>query len=1402
MGDRGDLDLKKLKGISFSDPAKYQEWAFRMSNQLQLQGLGNVLTAARVADLDPDEDLTVFQELAVLCEGSVSTTLRLRMALLPAARQRSGRAAWDALRDEYGEVTTQDVTALNMAILDRKFGPDDTLETYSKDLLEMMQKLRASGNRDALSDTVIRAQILRHLPPRYDAVVHAASHQDGASAVDLLQELRRFAKIKNIQGDKGARDDAVLAVGSGGEYNSGGRGGGAVRHQQQQQRPRQYQQQQQQQQRQRGPARCFFCGKTGHLQRQCRKYEAARKSVRDADDDGTALAVGTDPTKDAAETAELVVDSGADEHLMGADGLPLFNDIAMLRDDERWTVATANGAATVHGIGTVRLLVHTNKGPQPLELRNTLYVPSCKVNLVSSGKLVLGPDGWPAASFVQQPGNPELRFKDGTVVPLQWRGRRVVLRPQRVERRRADGPGVYELTSEASPELQLLHARMGHLNFADLLRVAKDQGIAVTAKDVAFCDACALGKSKKAAIPKQAAPRRTRPGELTHTDVVGPMEAPSLSGARFAVVFVDDATRHGCVFLIKSKDAAWDRFLEYRDLMHAWGADIAAGSRVQSDSDVVYKAGRFRDGCAGLGLVQQFSPPESQAKNGVAEKYVGVVTDMARAMLLDAPGLDKKYWGAALRHAAHVRNLSPTVALAGGTPHRALFGKRGDVQRLRKFGARAFVNVPRSQRRKWDPKARVGVYVGEATNSTAHLVYFPDTGRTVETMHAVFDETLSGAGEYAAPDPFAGTNEDSDDEGLLEDAAAEDDAPVGGEPGVDAPSAASSDSDSDSDSDTDGTNGNDDDTGDDEDEGTGRDPLLPDVTPPTHRLRRSARFKTAVDDAPPDDPLLATVHGQQQQQQDEDPTTLAQARQRPDAEAWEQAYQDELNQLLANDTWEAVPRSDVPPGLRVIGVKPVFRTKRTADGKVDKLKVRVVAKGFLQRKGIDYQEVFAPVAHLPALRTVLACAVARGYAIHHLDVSAAFLNAPITEEVYIELPEGIANVDADGRPLVGRLRKALYGTAQGSRSWYQEADSKFLAAGFARCEADPCVYHKDFGDGTSAVIAAWVDDFVVTAPAARMAEAKAPITGNYKHTDYGPATSVLGFRLEYDMAAGVLRLDQETYAKSVLERFGMLDSKPVGTPLIANQDLVRDPDVGAGEYALDAAETTQYRALVGSLNYLAVVSRPDLAFAVSRLGRFSAAPTSAHRVAAKRVLRYLRGTLDFALVYRRGDAGALQTFGFADASFGKANIDNGKSTSGHAFFLAGAAVAWSSKLQTVVALSTAEAEYLALHSAVREALFLRNLLAEIGLPQDAVVIFEDNQPAIKIATNPMTTQRTKHVALPYHFVRHHVKDGAVTIQYKPTEDMVADCLTKALHKDGVAKFGAMLAGRRVLPGGV
>jgi hypothetical protein len=472
-----------------------------------------------------------------------------------------------------------------------------------------------------------------------------------------------------------------------------------------------------------------------------------------------------------------------------------------------------------------------------------------------------------------------------------------------------------------------------------------------------------------------------------------------------------------------------------------------------------------------------------------------------------------------------------------------------------------------------------------------------------------------------------------------------------------------------------------------------------------------------------------------------------------------------------------------------IGSKWVYKKKLKSDGTVERYKARVVAQGFSQREGIDYNETFAPVVRYKTLRILMVIAANLNLELHQLDVETAFLNASIKELVYMKQPKGYEKGN-----LVCKLNKTIYGIKQAPHEWNNELNNFIVdELGFIRCKSDTCIYVKRSKSNKIFIITIFVDDIIAAFDDSDMnewLEYKNHMSTKYKIRDLGEVEWILQMKVTRDRVRKTIVLDQQRYIEKVLKEFNMLESKIIDTPASSDKLTNSDSPVTLEQY--EAMRYRPYLNLVGSLLYAAITTRIDIAYAVNVVSRFMNNPGEAHWIACKRILRYLNGTKDSGLIFRGNNSKELTIEAYSDADWA-GDTDDRKSTTGFVVMINGSVVSWLSKKQSTIALSTAEAEYMAISSTTQELMWIRQLLDELMMPlKYPIRLLSDNRAAISISTNDVNHSRTKHIDIRHHYIRDIIKKEYVEIGWIPTDKQLADMLTKPLNKKQFTMFKGKL----------
>jgi hypothetical protein len=554
-----------------------------------------------------------------------------------------------------------------------------------------------------------------------------------------------------------------------------------------------------------------------------------------------------------------------------------------------------------------------------------------------------------------------------------------------------------------------------------------------------------------------------------------------------------------------------------------------------------------------------------------------------------------------------------------------------------------------------------------------------------------------------------------------------------------------------------------------------------------------------------------------------DPRTYDEAMSSDDKEQWQHAIENELKSLEEHNTWEL---SQLPPGKRPLPCKWVFRRKYGPDGEVQRFKGRIVVMGCAQSEGVEYKkdQLFAPVLHSKSFRIVGAIVQSLDYEWKQMDVPTAFLNAKIKEEIYVKPPPGMKIVKTAAEEPVMKLKGMLYGLKQAPREWNEEFNESIISLGYQRCLSDTCVYIKKSKTGKSIIMPVFVDDVFPACATEDLPEMMRDIQylmAKYKIKEVRDAEVVLGVRITRDRKKKILKLDQELYIKKLLKQHNMSESKPAPTPEVErkernattnggtrntrgtmNEKSWNEIEMEMGEGMEEQGEEGEkegkdaedhshpvlglvhYRTIVGGLLYLAITTRPDIMHATSMRARKVSDPSIDDWKACKRILRYLNGTTHVGLTYGDDTCGEGVQLGstYCDADWA-GDLSDRKSTTGYIIKVNGATVSWVSKKQSTTAQSSAEAEYYAAGDAIKEILWTRSVLQQMGWAQTEPTILRcDNQAAIAIASDDRHHARTKHIDIRHHFIREHVTENRVKLVWVPTAEQQADILTKPLGR--------------------
>ncbi|GJT74862.1 putative RNA-directed DNA polymerase [Tanacetum coccineum] len=846
---------------------------------------------------------------------------------------------------------------------------------------------------------------------------------------------------------------------------------------------------------------CYHCHKKGHTMKFCRQLKKENKKKNynnqknkhkkdDDGDDSTEVNTTTDEffvcsdydmVNLAHDDSSWILDSGATCHV--ATRKEYFSSYT---PGDFGVVRMGNtGLSRIAGIGDICLKFDTG---MELVLHNVKHVPDMRLNIISTG--LLDEDGYHNSS-----GNGLWKVTLGSLI---------VARGKRESKLYMTHPKISKSIVNAIDNddmTELWHKRLGHMSEKGMSILSKKNVLSgVHDINLKKCSHCLAGKQTRRAFKSRPSFRTENILDLVHSDVCGPMKTKTLGGCSYFVTFIDDHSRKVWVYTLKTKDQVLDVFKQFHALVERQtGKKLKC---IRSDNGGEY-IGPFDAYCREHGIQHQKTPPKTPQLNGLAERMNRTLVERVRCLLSHA-GLPASFWGEALNTAVHVINLTPCVPLRFDVPDRVWSGKDVSYHHLRVFGCKASVHIPKDERSKLDVKNKPCVFLGYGQDELGYRLYDPVQKKLVRSRDVEFDEdqTLKDV-EKTEKETIPQHNDDpidldpvppkhfdaqfgddiqNDEEQNDEEHGADD---------VDAQEQPNLDEDV--------------------------HPELPVPMPPFVPLRRSTRDHHPSTRYSANEYVLLTDGGE--------PECYAEAMEDEHKKEWFDAMQDEMKSLYENNTFEL---TKLPKGKRALKNKWVYKLKTEEYTPRPRYKARLVVKGFSQKKGIDFDEIFSPVVKMGSIRVVLGLAASLDLEVEQMDVKTAFLHGDLDKEIYMEQPEGFQVKGKED--YVCRLQKSLYGLKQAPRQWYKKFESVIGKQGFRKTFSDHCVFFQRFGDDDFIILLLYVDDMLIVGKnIGRIAQLKQDLSKSFAMKDLGPAKQILGIRIFRDRGAKKLHISQEQY---------------------------------------------------------------------------------------------------------------------------------------------------------------------------------------------------------------------------------------------------------------------------------
>lgn len=1066
-------------------------------------------------------------------------------------------------------------------------------------------------------------------------------------------------------------------------------------------------------------AHCFFCKRVGHVKADCRKFAAWKKkkdsekhnkkqanlAENEKDDKNEVVCLMVSRTK--VNSPEWCVDSGASAHMCNNE--TVFKNLVKTEDD---SVKMADGRhLPIKGNGIMNFETVCSK----FRLNNVQFIPGLECNLLSVGKL--------AKSGCRV-------VFEGETCEISKNGQMLLVVKER--------NGVYKVTPQHQAHNAVIpskskcihewHKVLGHRNLIDIRKMSElavDMDIAKCDHED-ICETCIQCKQTKDSFPRESFTNTGNKLDLIHTDVCGPLQLPTPGGNRYILTLIDDHTRYSHIYLIKHKSDVREKMIEFVNMMKTQHGIVP--KVIRSDRGGEYMDNELQKYFKANGMKTQLTVPKTPEQNGIAERKNRTLIEMTRCMLASS-GLHKQFWGEAVTTANHIINRLPTKNV-DSTPYELWHGKQPNLNYFHVFGAPVYAHIPKDQRKKLDDTAQKLFFVGYELGTKGFRLLNKSTYKIKISRNVKFipvelctkpvseiPVNISEAIEVQFDDPEP---EESQPQAPHEERDAELSGP--------------------------------------DSEGE----VIAEVLQPRKVIQR--RVSTRPTKGIP--PQRFNMEANKVIKEiNTDPITYEAAMDGPDSEKWQIAMNEEIESLRNFGTWEV---TKLPPGTNAIGCKWVYKTKTDQNGNIVKYKARLVAQGFSQKFGRDYDEVFAPVASPTTLKILLAVAGKRNMQVRHFDIQTAYLNGDLSHEVYMKQPKGYAVGDSSQ---VCKLVKNLYGLKQGANEWNKKFNAVMKKCGYIQSLNDPCLYTKK-AEKDVIYITNHVDDIVVAATHINLINIfQSLMSQEFSIKNLGTLQYYLGIQFERD-DNGVFYANQEKYIINKLHEFNLTDvggsTTPINTGYLSNT-MNQDP--------FESQEI--YRSAIGSLLYLSTNTRPDIAIATSILARRVSDPRLCDWNEVKRVFRYLKATMSLKLKLGNDDNdGSFKCY--VDADWAGDHNDR-KSNTGYCFIFNGALIAWASRKQTSVALSSTEAEFVAFAEALRELIWIQRVLNDFDEElEEPIKVFEDNQGCIKLLNDRTCHQRVKHIDIKYKFVHDYISSKQIVAVYCPTDNMIADMLTKPL----------------------
>jgi hypothetical protein len=1030
-------------------------------------------------------------------------------------------------------------------------------------------------------------------------------------------------------------------------------------------------------------------------------------------------------------TANFILDCAATRHIIT--NKEYFYSFDQCDKRVNW-----GNARSINIKGTGNVYIYFIDTKLKCVLKNCLYMPELGINLISQGELNKETATLLTYKHIILKQGNKLITKGEKIQNLYYLPITVLSSKENILYSNTNS----NTTNKLNTNNKLLwHQRLGHIHYNNLNKLEEStvgfnnsNNTNNTNIDYSInnCEVCLRAKfTNKVNYNTNDNNTKLEYLDKVASDLCGPINPRTYDNYRYFITFLDKATRYLEVQLLRTKDEAYSAFSEFKlkaeNNKHNYKIRVYA-----TDNGREFINKRFKDLITTSGIRHQLSPPYTHEPNGFIERINRTIINKTRSLLYNS-NLPLYMWGEAVLAATYLYNRTPHTSINYKTPFELKYNTKPDISNIRVWGSIAYYKNKGNNIKKLDPRANKGLLIGYGQNQ--YRIWDIELKRPIWSRDVKILENNFINSNKNTNNTSHNTSNINSIEVELNTTSNNTNNQINQIDQIDLISYNNNN-----------TSNN-----------------IINTTPSTITIDNDNND----DNNSLDELALVLLNNI-----NNEPKTYKQALESLNKQEWLNAMNTEITELEAQNTWTII---NLPPNKIPLRGKWVYKLKTDNKGNIKKYKARWVIKGFNQILGIDYIDTFSTTCRPETYRLVFIIAITNNWKLNQYDVKNAFVHALIDVEIYTELPTGYYTNTPNK---VCKLNKALYGLKQSPRLWYKHLYNILNKLGFTIFPHDEAVFiHIEY----KIIIICHVDDFITTGPNDNLiALIIKEVNKEIKLQYLGELNQFLGMDFIINNNKE-LYINQDKYTQDIINKYNKQDLTPISTPINLGVQLIKSSTNATKE------DIKLYQQQIGALLYLALKTRPDITYAVNKCSRFMSNPDKSHFKALDQIWKYLNKYPKLGLYYNcNNPTNTLK--GYSDSDWG-GDISSRKSTSGFLFLYNNNIISWNSTLQKTVALSSCEAEYMALKEATKESIYLTSVITYINTKlqlyntSNIPTILVDNKGSLKLAENPEFHKRTKHIDIIYHFIRECIRDNKLKVGYIPTLEQLADGFTKGLDNN-------------------